>query len=217
MKLLRFISTIIVFTSFIACEPTVTFNEPQPADTDNLTKFPKQLQGEYLSLEDSSNLFVLDKIIFRTYDYESILHPNQLYKINATLSGDTVIDHTTNEKTAITYIGDSIKLPIHCVDTLFQLDYDNVVRKFKGYYFLNTRYDKTRWEVKKVELIKGQLVISSISTKHDIENLKQITESPNDTVPPYNFTPTKRQFKEFIKSDGFNDSEIFVREKKNAL
>ena len=213
MKLLRFISTIIVLTCFIACESTVTFNEPQPADTDNLTKFPKRLQGQYLSLNDSSNLFVLNNVIIRTYDYESILHPNQLNNINATLSGDTVIDNPTNEKTAITYIGDSIKLPIHCVDTIFQLDYDNVVRKFKGYYFLNTRYDKANWEVKKVELTKGQLVISSISTKLEIEKLIEITESPNDTVPPYNFTATKKQFKEFINSDGFNDSETFVKQK----
>jgi len=213
MKLLRFISTIIVLTCFIACEPTVTFNEPQPADTDNLTKFPKRLQGQYVSLEDSSTLFVLDNVIIRTYDYVSILHPNQLGNINATLSGDTVIDNPTNEKTAVTYIGDSIKLPIHCVDTMFQLDYDNVVRKFKGYYFLNTRYDKANWEVKKVKLTKGQLVISSISTKLEIEKLIEITDSPNDTVPPYNFKATKKQFKEFIKNDGFIDSEIFVKQK----
>jgi hypothetical protein len=213
MKLLRFISTIIVLTCFFGCEPTVTFNEPQPADTDNLTKFPKRLQGQYLSLEDSSNLFVLDNVIIRTYDYESILHPNQLNNINATLSGDTLIDNPTNEKTAITYLGDSIKLPIHCVDTIFQLDYDNVVRKFKGYYFLNTRYDKANWEVKKVKLAKGQLVISRISTKLEIEKLIEITDSPNDTVPPYNIKATKRQFKEFIKSDGFNDSETFVKQK----
>ena len=213
MKLLRFITSIIVLTCFIACEPTVTFNEPQPADTDNLTKFPKRLQGKYVSLEDSSTLFVLDNVIIRTYDYVSILHPNQLGNINATLSGDTVIDNPTNEKTAVTYIGDSIKLPIHCVDTMFQLDYDNVVRKFKGYYFLNTRYDKANWEVKKVKLTKGQLVISSISTKLEIEKLIEITDSPDDTISPYNFKATKKQFKEFINNDGFIDSEIFVKQK----
>jgi hypothetical protein len=213
MKLLRFITSVIVLTCFIACEPTVTFNEPQPADTDNLTKFPKRLQGQYVSLEDNSTLFVLENVIIRTYDYESILHPNQLGNINATLSGDTVIDNPTNEKTAVTYIGDSIKLPIHCVDTMFQLDYDNVVRKFKGYYFLNTRYDKANWEVKKVKLTKGQLVISSISNKLEIEKLIEITDSPNDTVPTYNFKATKKQFKVFIKNDGFIDSEIFVKQK----
>jgi len=110
------------------------------------------------------------------------------------------------------------------IDTLFQIDYDNVVRKFKGFYFLNKRQgfyflskrlDKESWEVKKIELSKGQLVVSSISSKEDIENLKAITESSQDTVAPYNFAATKKQFKEFVKSKGFTDSEKFIRQKKN--
>ncbi|MBL0074338.1 MAG: hypothetical protein IPP34_22100 [Bacteroidetes bacterium] len=64
---------------------------------------------------------------------------------------------------------------------------------------------------------RGQLVISGISTTEDIENLKEITETTTDTIPPYKFKATKKQFKEFIKNDGFSDSETFVRQKKNAL
>ena len=79
------------------------------------------------------------------------------------------------------------------------MDYDNVVRKFKGYYFLNTRYSKTSWYVQKVQLLKGQLVISSISTNEEIENLKEVTET-TDTIPPYQFTPKKKQFKKFVKT-----------------
>jgi hypothetical protein len=60
-------------------------------------------------------------------------------------------------------------------------------------------------------------MLSSISTIHDIENLKEITETPQDTVPPYKFSATKKQFKQFIKNDGFSDSEYFVRQKKNGL
>ena len=94
------------------------------------------------------------------------------------------------------------------------MDYDNVVRKIKGYYFLNTRYDKTSWEVKKMNLSKGHLIISSLSTKEDIENLKEITETTQDTVTNYNFTATKREFKNFVKNGGFSDSETIVRLKK---
>jgi hypothetical protein len=199
-----------------ACEPPVTFNEPQPTDTDNLSKFPKRLQGQYLSLADNSTLSISDKLIQRIYDYDYKVHSNQLDSASR-LSGDTIIDLTTNEKTLIKREGDSLITHVHYIDTLFQMDYDNVVRKFKGYYFLNNRYDKTSWEVKKVQLSKGQLVISSISTQLDIDNLEEITETPTDTVPPYKFTATKKQFRKFIKNDGFSDSEIFVRQKKNWL
>ncbi len=216
MKRLKLISTFIILTSLFSCEPPVTFTEPQPADTDNLSKFPKRLQGQYLSLADNSTLTISDKLIQRTYDYDYKVHTNQLDSTSR-LSGDTIVDLTTNEKRIIKRDGDSLITHVHYIDTLFQIDYDNVVKKLKGYYFLNTRYDKTSWEVKKIRLAKGQLVISSISTKLDIDNLKEITETPTDTVPPYKFTATKKQFKEFIKNDRFSDSETFFRQKKNWL
>lgn len=215
MKRLNIISTLIILTSLFACEPPVTFNEPQPTDTDNLSKFPDRLQGQYLSLADNSVLVIGDKLIQRIYDFEFKVHPNELDSA-ARLSGDTIIDLRTNEKNLIKPDGDSLINHVHYIDTLFQIDYDNVVRKFKGYYFINTRYDKTSWEVKKIQLLKGQLVVSRISTKQDIENLKEITETSTDTIPPYKFTATKKQFKEFIKNDGFTDREIFVRQRKNT-
>src|SRR5690606_16120241 len=98
MKRLKLISTFIILTSLLACEPPVTFNEPQPADTDNLSKFPKRLQGQYLSLADNSTLSISDKLIQRTYDYDYKVHQNQLDS-TFRLSGDTIIDLETNEKT----------------------------------------------------------------------------------------------------------------------
>lgn len=216
MKRLKLISTFIILTALFACEPPVTFNEPQPTNTENLSKFPKRLHGQYFSLADNSTLSISDKLIQRTYDYDYKVHPNQLDS-NSRLLDDTIIDLTTNEKTVVKRDGDSLITHIHYIDTLFQIDYDNVVRKFKGYYFLNTRYDKSSWEVKKIQLVKGQLLISSISTKEDIENLKEITETATDTIPPYRFTATKKQFKKFIKNDGFSDNETFFRQKKNGL
>lgn len=205
------LSTLIILTSLIACKPPVIFDEPQPTDTDNLSKFPTRLQGQYSSIADNSTLSIGDKLIQRIYDYDYKIHPN-LLDSTSILSGDTIIDLKTMEKTIIKHEGDSLLTHVHYIDTLFQMNYDNVVRRFKGYYFLNTRYDKTSWEVKKIHLSKGQLIISSISTKLDIDNLKEISETPIDTVPPFKFTTTKKQFKEFIKNDGFRDSETFVRQ-----
>jgi len=212
MNRLKFITTIIILTSLFSCKPPVTFNEPQPTDTDNLSKFPDRLQGQYLSLADNSALVIDDKLIQRIYDFDQKIHPSQLDS-NSRISGDTIINLMTNTREVVKRDGDSLVTHIHYIDTLFQMDYDNVVRKYKGYYFLNIRYDKESWEVKKIELSKGQLVVTSISTKQDIENLKTITESTQDTVAPYKFATTKKQFKEFIKNDGFSDSETFVRQK----
>ncbi len=216
MKQLKFILTFVILLSLFACEPPVTFNQPQPTDTDNLSKFPNRLQGQYVSLADSSILSIGEKLILRTYDFDQKIHSTQL-DTNSRLSGDTLINVSTNERDIIMLDGDSIIKHIHYIDTLFQMNYDNVVRKFKGYYFLNKRYDKESWEVKKIELSKGKLIISSISNKDDIENLKEITESTQDTVAPYKIAATKKQYKEYIKNGGFADSETFIRQNKNGL
>ena len=196
MNRTKLISTIVVLTSLFACEPPVTFNEPQPTNVGNLSKFPNRLQGKYLNLTDNSTLLVGEKLIQRIYDYDYKIHQNQLDSTEQ-LYGDTIINVKTNEKTIVMREGDSLIAHIHFVDTLFQLDCDNVVRRFKGYYFINKRYDKTSWVVNKIQLTKGELTLSSISTKLDIENLKEITEAPTDTVQPFKFSATKKQFKQF--------------------
>ena len=63
-----------------------------------------------------------------------------------------------------------------------------------------------------MKLEKWKLVISRIS-KEDIEKLKEITETSQETEPPYNFTATKKQFRQFIKNDGFSNNEIFIKQK----
>ncbi|HLW31429.1 MAG TPA: hypothetical protein VKX40_04135 [Aequorivita sp.] len=205
-----------LLTSFFACEPPVTFSEPQPTNTNNLSRFPNRLQGLYISLADSSTLSIDERLIQRIYDYDYRIHPNQ---IDSTLRivGDTLVDLENNEKIFIKRDGDSLLAHIHYTDTLFLLTQDNVVRKFKGNFFLNTRYEKQGWEVKKVHLTKGQLIISSVSTKADIETLKELTKTTQDTIPPYKFTTTRRQFKRFVKNNGFSDKETFIKLRKNSL
>ena len=211
----KLIFILVFLTCLSSCEPRVTFTLPQPADVNNLSKFPKRLQGKYLNPIDNSMLSIDDKIIQRIFDYDYKFHMNELDSTQQ-LSGDTIIDLKTNEKIKIKRDADTLITHIHRIDTVFKIDYDNVVRKFKGYYFLNKRYDKESWEVKKIQLTKGQLLLSTISTENNIKNLIQITESPEDTVSPYKFAPTKKQFKEFVKTEGFSDIEIFVK-RKNGL
>ena len=66
-------------------------------------------------------------------------------------------------------------------------------------------------------MIADDLQIRIISTKQDIENLMTITESTQDSAALYKFTTTKKQFKKFLKNDGFSDIEKFVRQKKGSL
>ena len=207
------INTVIFLTlmTFTACGPIASFNEPQPPNTNNLSAFPKRIQGQYLSIEDSSILKITVNLICRIYDFDQKMNINQLDS-NTVLSGDTIIDNNTKEKTIIKKVGDTLINHIHSIDTLFRLGNTDILRKFKGYYFINTYCGKDCWEVKKIKFKKGRLSISEISSTQDIEKLQEITENFQDTVS-FKFSPTKKQFKEFIKKNGFSDSEVFIRMK----
>jgi hypothetical protein len=205
----KLLLTCLATTLLFSCAPPVTFNKPQPSDTNELTKFPKRLQGHYQSLSDNSLLHLTDKMITRVYDFDYRFHLNQLDSSNR-ITGDTLINLETNERDLLIREGDTLVQHIHYTDTLFLISETNVLKKFKGYYFLNLRYTEDNWQVKQLALHKGQLSIGTISTQQDINQLKEISESASDSLP-YQFQPTKKQFKKFVKANGFSETEAFVK------
>lgn len=211
MKPFKIIMACTLLCVIAACEPPLIFTEPQPAGTDSLLKFPGRLQGSYLSQEDGSVVLISDELILKTYDVNEKVHLNQLDSTEL-LSGDTLIHTKTKEKELIQREGDSLVIHIHYADTLFHIGDEQVLRKLKGYYFLNKRYNGQSWEVKKVQLTKGILTIGS-TTSSDLEDLKEVTETPADTIAPYTATISKHQFKKFVRHGGFGDTETFVKQK----
>lgn len=200
---------LIFFSLLVGCSPAILFEEPQPPDTKALTEFPEKLHGDYQSLSNSSILHVSKNAVVRVYDFNFKEHINDLDS-NFKLIEDTLIDLEIGDKMIVHVIGDTIYQGFHSVDTLFLISQNNVLKKYKGHYFLSTSFDKMTWEVKKLSLNKNKLVISRISAKEDLELLKEITETPADTTS-YNFKPTQKQFKKFMKQDGFNDTEEFTK------
>jgi hypothetical protein len=209
MKNLNFLSPIIILSLLLGCQPPVTFDQPQPAETDALNSFPKHIRGNYQSLRDNSRINISSNSIIRTYDFNQRSAINELDS-NYKIEGDTLIEIASGEKTKIKFDADTIIIPVHLSDTVFLLSEENVLKKFKGYYFLSFLYQKQGWEVKKLELNNGKLSLSHISTKGEIDTLKQLTESAYDSLP-YRFKPTRKQFKKFVKAEGFSNSETFVR------
>ena len=123
-------------TILFACEQPVTFDQPQPTNTNIVSKFPRRLQGQFQSLTDNSVLKLNDNTISRIYDVDLKIHINQLDS-NYRVSGDTVIQIKDNERTIVKRVGDTLIDHTHSADTLFSISNTNVLKKFKGYCFLN--------------------------------------------------------------------------------
>jgi hypothetical protein len=209
MKKIVAATIVIVALVLDSCEPAATFDKPQPDNIKSLTSFPERLQGRYLADDLTSIVTITDKLITRHYDYDYKVFKDSIgssYKI----AGDTLINLTEGTKEKILLKGDSVTLHANWKDTLFNISADNVLKKFKGYYFLNNRYDDNVWEVKELSLTKGVLTVGSISDTIDIQRLKEITETTADTISTQ-FSLTRRQFKKFVSQNGFGDQETFTR------
>jgi len=211
MKRLNIIIILVVISTLLSCKKAlVYFDEPQPTDTESLSKIPKKLIGDYFNPKDNSHLIISENLIHRTFDLDNKIHINELDSLEI-LSGDTITNSKTNEKITVKREGDSLIYHVHFLDTIFNMKKNNILKKYKGYYFLNTAFDEDNWEVLKLKLEKGKLTLGSINSIEEINSLEKITETPHDSISPYKFKPTKNQFKQFIKNNGFNDEEVYFR------
>lgn len=207
-KQLYFLFTIVAI-SILACQPMATFDKPQPADVASIREFPKRIQGKYLCPNDSSLLQITANSMIRTYDFYQKVHITQLDSTQQII-GDSLFDLASSKGQLIQFEGDSIVEHINETDTFFMIDNLNVLKKFKGYYFANIYMFQNNWHVRKLELSQGKLKLSDINQKEDIAQLKAITETAQDTAP-YVFSPTRNEFKKFVRNDGFRNSEEFIK------
>lgn len=215
--MIKFAAVIIIVTIFLfnSCNPAATFDQPQPDNLNPLTSFPTRIQGKYLSADQSTIMTISDKLITRHYDFDSKEHKDSIESYFM-LKGDTLINKIDGTKKIVVVKGDTIIQHANWKDTLFNISADNILKKFKGHYFLNIRYIDKSWEVKELSLKKSVLSIGSISDKKEIEKLKVITETITDTTSTH-FTLTRHQFKRFIRQEGFGDHETFNRITENGL
>lgn len=203
-------SFLIIFLICYSCQPPVTFSEPQPSGKPDLEMFPARLCGEYLSSDSSYYLSIDDKMIERHGTFTDTIIKSGLDSMHF-LQGDTLFNKHTGEKARITLSGDSIFRRVHLRDTVFMLSDANLLRKWKGYFFINMRREDAGWEVKKISLQRGVLDLSSVGRAEDIGMLNELSENPSDTIPPGGYKISRKEFRQFIKGGGFGESERFIR------
>lgn len=191
--------------------PAVVFSQPQPSEGKNLSEFPRRLKGDYRGMAEGNLLQITDKFIISTAVWNNRMRISDLDS-NAQLKGDTITNLKTGEKIKVEVKGDSLFHTMTFIDTLFRLNYDNVLRKFRGHFFLNTRYEGESWEVKKLSPEGNRLIIGSIRSAEDIQTLETISEAPADTILPRKFNLSQKQFRKYLGKEGFRDQSVYLRE-----
>ena len=164
----------------------------------------------HYDLENNVDLEISKYLIVKKLVLKDTLSIKDLSKFEV-LKNDTIINSKTSETFFVKKISDSLFTNYVYKDTLFIINKENVLRKMKRYYFLNSKNNENTWIVKKLILKNGQININDISTIEEIEMLEEITETKRDTWKPFIVKPTKKQFKEFVKRNGFTEGEIYLK------
>jgi hypothetical protein len=208
MRILTVILSVLLLAS---CDNGVRFETPQPEGQTNENSIPKKLIGEYFSLEDSSRLNITFGQITKTLISDLSLHKSALDSSDRlTFNKDSTFSQRDSKmKIDVIIKGDSVFEHVIYKDTIFDASKGDVLRKLKGYYFLNRQTTKSDWVVTKLTKTKKGLTLGSVTKKEDIDNLRELTETKSDTIN--SFRPTRKQFRRFIKTNGFNDQETFIK------
>jgi len=211
MKLNLTLFYLLLLLLFSCKEPLVTFEVPQPENSQILKEFPKRIRGTYYDLENNAELQIEKYIIRKLLFFQDTINVSQLDK-NEIIVGDTLYILKTKEKFKITKINDTLFVNYTLTDTIFQIGENGTLKKYKGNFFLNKKLENLEfWEVEMLSIKNGILQLKGIKTENEIALLEEIIETKKDTIKPFTVKPTKRQFKEFIKKNGFTDGETYIK------
>lgn len=211
---MRIFGLVVLFLVLSCGEPRmVDFISPQPTDKKDFSSFPKRLQGNYSNLDDFIDLEITNyHVIKRHIGKDTIDLRDTFYRLTE-IKGDTLYDKESSMKFKFRRLGDSLITDFYYIyiDTIFDLNKGDELRKMKGYFFLNQKYGDSSWGVRKLTLKNGVLNLNHISSEEEIKLLQTITETKQDSIRPFKANPSKKQFREFIKKNGFSDGESFIK------
>jgi hypothetical protein len=218
MKILPFILVSLLLLS--SClENSPDFLEAQPTDSKNLKKFPRKLHGNFKV--DDDEVLTISKFMILQTGLENIEISLMEIDTNEALfiKNDTLFDSEEGDKIPIKILHDTAFGIYDWIDTAFHISDKNILRKFKGQFFLNEKQDDNLWKVVKLRLIKsdGSIEFATIHAKNEAEEVKNITplidiEAKNDTINHYKLKPTKKELRLLIQSTNtFTDKEVYKR------
>ncbi|OCB69004.1 hypothetical protein [Flavobacterium crassostreae] len=212
MKIKVLILNLLFLSLLISCKRAdVSFGETQPQNVKEIKAFPNKIIGIYYNSENNAEIQISEYFIFKKIKIEDTLKTSELHNYEV-IENNNLINLKTKEKYKIRKINDTLFSGYVYSDTIFEISKKNVLKKFKGYFFLNKLVEETGfWEVEKLYLSNGILRLNGIETENELELLQNITETKKDTLKPFRINPTKKQFKEFIKKNGFTNGEIYLK------
>lgn len=212
----------------------IRFESPLPDKVENEPVIPDNYTGKYFRTSrnfedflkpDSIYLNINEKIILSVFVItERIAKTDFDTMQNLTIRNGLIYDLEEDDSIGYPYnmVNDSLEIKNTLVDTIFNINQDDIARYYKKTLYLNKKVSKY-FEVSKLDFNSktGILHFNHIQDSLDTDLLKQITKLKevtsysdsieNKTIDGYIVHLSKRKLKKFIKMGGFTKHETYQK------
>lgn len=203
----RNIVYIILLSFLFGCGPYIYFKTPQPEKKRNLEKIPSKITGKYMSVADSSIITIdLNTIVKKKFENTIMTLVEFKQETGDSLQNDTSFTFSDNWHIQLKIRNDSVFINSSKEEILFEISENQILRRYRKYYFLNYRDTNNLWKVELIKLAKDTLEYGNILTKEDVERIKgfttveEITDSINSNKSTkYYLNPAQKDLKKILK------------------
>lgn len=202
----------------------VRFETPQPEGVKTIFSFGKKIQGKYRHCSrPDEELQIGENTIVNNRNNHFTVHRNDLILD----SGSTLNRQNNDELThlleaegyQINISGDSIRGTQTDMDTIFAISRNQLIKKFKGSYFLNIKSGEQFWTVRQLDIHHDTLFISEIFPSDSLLRFNFVTKNSevnaNDSsnITEYSIKPSKKEFKKLLRPGSFETMACYCKKK----
>jgi len=192
----------------------IYFDEPQPADIESVTNFPKKFTGTF-GRDYSHLLKVESKYIINIEITSFNATKNQLDSLpELEFKNNSVYDKATQKAYKTVVKNDSIQWETERLDTLFSFAKNETAKIYKSSLILNTEIEgKYQVNIIKFDFSSNKYV--QLGTRSDFAIIKKLLKIPFDANLENNDTtyvvlkPSRSDFRKLLRLDGFEYEKMY--------
>jgi hypothetical protein len=201
-------------------ENRVKFEKPQPDKVKAIDNFGKEIQGVYVKFSNPNKRLIVHPDYIATNLTIQFKVGRFGLKIDSSAQIDlqndsAVIRYFEQHGARATFQGDSIIYSQSIVDTIFYIEANQVLKKYKRNYFLNYQFDDHYWRVKKMKLRGDTLYFGEIYPDDSLLHYDYAAIDTNINekhAKEYILSPSRREFKKLMRSRAFATTEKYIKQ-----
>ena len=196
----------------VSCKQTnlldsfIYFNEPQPANVDEINSFPKKYQGTF-TLDNSNLLIVQERCIFKKQIDTIEISKKDLDSIPEIQFKDgQIFDKNTQKTYKTTIVNDTISWQQVQIYTIFSFAENEVAKEYKSSLILNKKVNDN-YQVSYIKITNLGNKYIQLGTKKDASLIQNTLKIPCDVIIENSDTthiilaPSRADFRKLLRLD----------------